>query len=90
MKEKLIQVCKEALKKEVGIYVMIQAPDCEKEEIIINPSCNVEFKMNYYKNAYDDELKLKSFDKIRIVGFGMVTNEVIEESNKNNLIDKAI
>ena len=38
-------------------------------EIIINSYENFDSKLEYYKKAYDEDLKLKTFDGIRITDF---------------------
>ena len=39
------------------------------DEIIINDFLNFDAKLEYYKNAYNINLVLKSYDGIKIVGF---------------------
>lgn len=51
------------------IAVKIKTRNSIGEEIIINPKWNFEAKLDYYKNAYDENLVLRSFDGIQIVGF---------------------
>lgn len=42
----------------------------EETEVIINPTENFDKKLEYYKNAYNEDLTLKNApDKIKIVGF---------------------
>lgn len=42
----------------------------EETEVIINPTDNFHKKLEYYKNAYNEDLTLKNApDKIKIVGF---------------------
>ena len=41
----------------------------EKPEIIINSKENFEEKLEYYRKAYDENLILRSFNGIRIIGF---------------------
>ena len=53
------------------IGVKVQAPESPCAEIIINPSENFEAKLAYYKRAYNEDLTLKAFDKIRIVNFAL-------------------
>ena len=38
-------------------------------EVIINPNANFDNKLEYYKKAYNDDLTLKSFNGIKIIGF---------------------
>lgn len=57
---------------EVGaeyVAVKIHTRGSEGEEVIINPKENFISKMEYYQKAYNDDLTLKSFNGIRIVGF---------------------
>lgn len=57
-----------AIKWRMGISVLISMPDLPDYEVIQNPFDNVLGKLKYYKKAYDEQLKLKTFDKIKIVG----------------------
>jgi len=50
------------------IGVKIETQGSLEAEIIINPRKNFEFKLAYYKKAYDENLVLKTFSGIRIVG----------------------
>ena len=38
-------------------------------EVIINSKGNFDKKLEYYQNAYNDDLTLKSFNGIKIIGF---------------------
>lgn len=49
--------------------VLISTVGADGLELIINPSCNLKFKLDYYDRAYDDNLVLKSFNGIKIVGY---------------------
>lgn len=49
-----------------GVKVEILMPDLPEPELIENPKANLPNKLEYYKKAYDEELKLKSFNQIRI------------------------
>jgi len=51
------------------VIVKVQMPDCPDLETIINQRANFEAKKKYYNRAYDDNLVLKSFDKIKIVEY---------------------
>lgn len=52
--------------KFMGVKVsLLNAPE---PEIIINPSPNFEAKLNYYKQAYDDNMRLYHNRDIRILG----------------------
>lgn len=51
------------------IGIKIEAPDLEEPEVIINSRENFEAKLSYYKKSYNEDLTLKSFNKIKITGF---------------------
>ena len=53
--------------KYVGVVVMMQG--FEKPEIIINTKENFDTKLAYYQKAYNEDLTLKTFNGIKIVGF---------------------
>jgi hypothetical protein len=61
------EIAKERHMPYVGVKIQMQG--FEKPEIIINPLENFEEKLEYYKKAYNDDLTLKSFNGIKIVGF---------------------
>lgn len=52
------------------IGVKVQMPGFEKPEVIINPIENFDAKLAYYQKAYNDDLTLKTFSGIKIVGLG--------------------
>lgn len=54
-------------KKYVG--VLIQMEGFPAPEVIINENENFDSKFAYYKKAYDENLVLRSFKGIRIIGF---------------------
>ena len=51
------------------IAVKIDMIGFEKPEIIINQAENFKAKLEYYKKAYNQDLTLKAFNGIKIVGF---------------------
>ena len=51
----------------IGVRIKMQGFD--EPEVIINPKENFETKLAYYKKAYNEDLILKSFNGIRIIGF---------------------
>ena len=79
-------------KKYVGIKVQMQG--FPKAEIIINENENFDSKFEYYKKAYNEDLTLKAFSGIKIIGFTYadsfqeiendleVVNVVVSEKNK--------
>lgn len=66
-----LELCFENAKKNNAKYIgiLVETRGTSKPEIIINPSENFDFKLDYYKRAYNEDLVLKSFDGIRIIGF---------------------
>lgn len=54
-------------KKYVGIKIEMQG--FPKAEIIINENENFDSKFAYYKKAYNNDLTLKAFNGIKIIGF---------------------
>lgn len=53
--------------KFVGVAIWTKGN--EGLEIIINPNVNFDKKFDYYKKAYTEDLVLKTYDGIKIVGF---------------------
>lgn len=78
-KETLID-CFEQAKKLNAVYigVLVETRGSEKTEIIINPRENFESKLEYYKNAYNDDMVLKTYDGIRItkIDYGNSFNQL--------------
>ncbi|MEY8001443.1 hypothetical protein AB8U03_14775 [Clostridium sp. Mt-5] len=54
-------------KKYVGVKIKMQG--FPKPEIIINENANLDEKFTYYKKAYNEDLMLKTFNGIKIIGF---------------------
>ena len=54
-------------KKYVGIKIKMES--FPKSEIIINQNENFDKKLDYYRNAYNENLTLKNNSGIKIVGF---------------------
>lgn len=62
------------------VAVVVDMQGFEKPEVIINRKENFDEKLAYYKRAYDENLILKSFNGIRIIGFAYAdTFENIED-----------
>lgn len=89
--EKLFKYARKKDFKFIGVKVWMQG--IPKEEIIINTVENfVEGKMDYYKNAYNEDLTLKNApDKVRIVGFAcgvsfdQIEKELLGKSSKQSI-----
>lgn len=68
--ENLQNCFNEAIKQEKRfIGVKIEMQGFEKPEIIINRFENFKTKLDYYKKAYNEDLTLKTFAGIKIIGF---------------------
>ena len=65
--EHCFNVAKETLSKYVAVKIQMQG--FEKPEIIVNENGNFDTKLAYYKKAYDENLVLKTFNGIKIIGF---------------------
>lgn len=76
--EKCFTVAKETNQKFVGVLIQMQG--FEKPELIINENENFESKLAYYKKAYNEDLTLKTFNGIKIVGyaFGTSLNDIYD------------
>ena len=76
--EECILTAQECGMKYVGVKVEMLG--FNKPEIIINDRDNFREKLEYYKNAYNEDLVLKSFSGVRIIDFCCGNNfNVIEE-----------
>lgn len=73
-----LEQCFNEAKKRNAKYIAVRVtvPNCTMPETIINPRENFDEKLNYYKTAYNEDLTLKAFNKIRIHDFTIVYNEV--------------
>lgn len=49
------------------INICLVNPNMKDTETITFCSCDFEYKRNYYNTVYDSEMRLKSFNKIRII-----------------------
>lgn len=75
MKNKLIEMFELAKKNNAQyVGVRIKVPNMKKAETILNPKENFDKKLEYYLNAYDDNLKLKANPDIIIVDCFLLDN----------------
>lgn len=79
--ENCFNAAKEKKAKFVGVKISMEG--FPTPEIIINEISNYDKKLEYYKHAYKDNLVLKAYDGIKIVGF---TYGDTFESIQNDLI----
>ncbi|RII34318.1 hypothetical protein D2A34_14320 [Clostridium chromiireducens] len=81
--ENCFKVAKETNQKFIG--VLIQMKGFKKSELIINERENFDNKLVYYKRAYNEDLTLKTFNEIKIIGYAFGENiQDIYEYLKNN------
>ena len=63
------------------VAVKIEMQGFSEPEVIINHRDNFLDKLDYYKKSYNDDLTLKSFNGIRIIGF--TWGNTFEEIERN-------
>lgn len=75
-------VAKDTNQKFIGVLVQIEG--FPEAELIINKNQNFESKLAYYKKAYNEDLTLKSFNGIKIIGyaFGENLNDIYDYLKK--------
>lgn len=59
------------------LTVYVDMPSLEKPERIINPSENLLEKLNYYKTAYDEDMRLIAVPEVRIARFEITRRDGI-------------
>lgn len=63
------RILEAAIKEECEyVTVFVQMPDLPLPELITNPIENIPMKLEYYEQAYDEQMRLKAKQEIRIVG----------------------
>jgi len=67
--EDLITVFKAAILTKQNLGIIIEMPDFESPEIIVNPTENLSKKLEYYQNTYDENLEHKHAKGIKIIGY---------------------
>ncbi|HZK26516.1 MAG TPA: hypothetical protein VFD00_03105 [Thermoclostridium sp.] len=68
MKE-LEEVFEIAIDAKVKLSLFISMPGFQEPEIITNPAVNLEKKLQYYKDTYDDNLEHKHAKGVKILGW---------------------
>lgn len=66
-KEQLINIFMEAKKNKCDICVELTIPGQNDTEFIVNKNKSIENKLKYYLETYDDELKHRRNNNIRII-----------------------
>lgn len=67
--EDLEALVMDAIENKYALGLFISAPHIIYPELIINPHENLEAKLKYWKEAYNNELELKHNNEIKIVGY---------------------
>lgn len=67
VKQALIDTFSECKKYNLPICVVLELPDTQSNELIINPPENFEKKIEYYSCTYDENLVNNNNPKIKIV-----------------------
>ena len=67
----LESVMKTAITSKQSLGLLIEMPGFESPEMITNPVENLEKKLEYYKNTYDENLEHKHAKGIKIVGYSI-------------------
>ena len=75
-----------SMAKSLNLYTFVVVSIFGKEELIINKPENTHNKLEYYKNAYTEMLKLKSNPDIKIVNFGCRKRNVLLMELKDYLL----
>ena len=74
----LISLFEKAKYDSLDIALELTVPTCKDTEIIIVKNANLDYKLNYYKESYNENLELKRFPEIKILS--------IKEGNFSNII----
>ena len=67
--EELENIINTAISFDTDLSLFIKLPDLAEPEVITNPSVNLEQKLKYYKETYNDDLEHKYADGVRILGW---------------------
>lgn len=67
---------RKAIEEKKSFAISVTVPTCTKPEIIVNPWENLEFKLEYYKKAYNDNLELVHNNDIKIIDFGPLYHSI--------------
>lgn len=67
--EKQFQLAKES---NSDIAIELTVPTREETEIIIVKNANLDYKLDYYKNNYNENLELERFTEIKILNVSLI------------------
>lgn len=54
------------------VFVLIEMPELEVPEMIVNSYENIDFKLKYYKEKYNEDLTMKVANAIKIKSGGIL------------------
>lgn len=77
--EKTFEECK---KYNLPVCISVTLPGRESTELIINTVENLDYKLEYYKDAYDENLNLKKNSEIKIIDAFPIQFYLNEENEK--------
>lgn len=67
--EELEHIINTSIEYNVELSLFIKLPNLVKPEIITNPPENLEEKLKYYKETYNDNLEHRYAEGVRILGW---------------------
>ncbi len=76
----LVKLFNEAKEKRKAIAVWLSLPTRTKPEIIIVDNKNLQYKLNYYLTAYEENLRLKTCKDIKILNVKVFDLKKFKES----------
>lgn len=65
--QQLENLFKIAKQEDKDIILELTVPSCEASEFIIVKNANLDYKLNYYKQAYNENLELVRNNEIKIL-----------------------
>ncbi len=65
----LEDIINKAIEGDVNLSLFIKLPDLTEPEIITNPPVNLNQKLKYYKEVYNDNLEHKYAEGVKILGW---------------------
>lgn len=62
-------IVKQAIRTKTNVGIFIQMLGFDSPEIIVNPVENLQKKLEYYRDIYDENLNHKHAEGIKIIGY---------------------
>lgn len=72
-KEKLKEKFKYAKENDLGIAIEVTVPTRQDSEIIITKNSNLDYKLDYYLNNYNDNLELETCKDVKILSIKTIS-----------------